>query len=328
MTGKKIIFIGIGFLICFNVVAWSAVFDFLTAPPLKVVFFDVGQGDAAFIEIGGLYQILIDGGSGRGVLEKLSDEMGFWDKNIDLIILTHPEKDHLEGLIFVLEQCKVDDIVWTGVKRETAVFEAWQDALTQEERQGAEIKIAQAGQKIIFSLRPLGKISPFLIFGVQAPRETSGVESAETPEVEELALPEFSLAIIEILHPFEDLEGTEPKDSNKTSIVAKLDFGETDFLFTGDIYDSQEKEMIEQGIDLKAEVLKLAHHGSKTSSSSEFLQAVLPQIAVVSCGKNNSYGHPHQQVLERLKGDGIQVLRTDEKGDITIESDGRSLIIK
>lgn len=321
MPDKKIIFIILGLLVCFNIVAWFAVFYFLTASPLKVVFFDVGQGDSAFIEIGGLYQVLIDGGPGRGVLEKLSGEMGFWDKSIDLIVLSHPEKDHFEGLISVLEQYKVDNIVWTGAERETAVFEAWQKALAQEEKQGAEIKIAMAGQEVIFPLAPIPQIQ-------------KAVEESSIPEVFPPASPApqppgfLEYAVIEILYPFENLEGTEPKDSNKTSIVVKLDFGQTDFLFTGDIYDDQEKELIEQGIDLKSGVLKLAHHGSKTSSSFEFLQAVWPQVAVVSCGRDNSYGHPHGQVLERLEEYGIQALRTDEKGDITIESNGSSLIIK
>jgi len=257
--------------------------------------------------------------------------MGFWDKSIDLIILSHPEKDHMEGLISVLEQYKVDNIVWAGVEKETAVFEAWQSALAQEEKQGAEIKIAWVGQKIIFSLRPLekaltGKTSKVFEEGTQGVVETdsssstSGVFREETQRV--------STVVVEIFYPFEDLAGTKPKDSNKTSIVAKLDFGQTDFLFTGDIYDSQEKELVKQGSDLKSSVLKLAHHGSKTSSSSEFLQAVLPQIVVVSCGKNNSYGHPHEQVLERLEQYNVQVLRTDEKGDITITSNGQELIIE
>ena len=283
MENKNFIFLGLGLLLCFNFVAWSAVFHLVTARPLKVVFLDVGQGDAAFIEIVGLYQILIDGGPGTKVLEKLSEQMPFYDRTIDLVLLTHPEKDHLEGLVEVLNKYQVDSVVWTGVLRETAVFEEWQKALENEK---ATIKIAKSGQKII-----------------------------------------ISKAILNILSPFENLAGVSLKDSNSSSIVSKLSFGQTSFFFTGDIYASEEKELINKGVDLRADVLKIAHHGSKTSTSEGFLQQVSPQLAVISVGENNNYGHPSPETLGRLEKSGAKILRTDENGDITITSDGFNLII-
>jgi len=105
--------------------------------------------------------------------------------------------------------------------------------------------------------------------------------------------------------------------------VAKLIFGKVSFLFTGDISKSVEKELVEK-FNLDSDVLKVAHHGSKNSSSEEFIKKVFPEIAVISVGKNNTYGHPHQQVLDILEKYGIKILRTDENGDIEIISDGEN----
>ena len=106
------------------------------------------------------------------------------------------------------------------------------------------------------------------------------------------------------------------------SIVLRVDYGSTRFLFTGDAEREVEKQMLENGSDIKADVLKVGHHGSKTSTSSEFLKAVSPQFAVISCGSGNSYGHPHKETTELLKRCGVTYFRTDEQGTVTVYSDG------
>jgi len=126
----------------------------------------------------------------------------------------------------------------------------------------------------------------------------------------------------------ENLEGQTFKDSNNTSIVAKLVFGENSFLFTGDIDKSAEGKLIESGVAINSNVLKVAHHGSKTSTAEEFIREVFPEIAVIQAGKDNPYGHPHQETLETLTKYGINILRTDLDGDIKIFSDGENLKIK
>lgn len=281
--GKKFIFLCLTTLVCFNIVAWSAVFEVSRAAPLGVTFFDVGQGDAILVEFGAQYQILIDGGPGGKILEKLSQEMPFWDRSLDLVVLTHPEKDHLEGLIQVLEAYQVDYVLWTGVIHDTDVFREWQRVL---EKEGAKIKIADRNKRFLTS--------------------------------------RFNL---EILFPFENLENVKPEDSNETSIVLRLIFQDISFLFTGDIYEFQEKKLMEKEINIDSDVLKLAHHGSKTSSSEMFINSVSPQIAVAQVGRNNPYGHPHEQVVNRMKEDGIKLLRTDQDGDIRIISDGTNLAV-
>ena len=122
------------------------------------------------------------------------------------------------------------------------------------------------------------------------------------------------------------MEGKLVKDSNNTSIIAKLVFGQTSFLFTGDATRSVEKQLLDQVEQLDSDILKVGHHGSKTSSSKEFIEAVSPEIAVISAGKNNKYGHPHPEVLDNLAG--TRIFRTDLNGDIKITSDGTSYNIK
>ena len=263
-----------------NILAWIVVFDLSKPRFLEVIFFDVGQGDAIFINTPKRQQILIDGGPTSAILEKLGKEMPFYDRTIDLIILTHPERDHLAGLLEVLEKYKVENILWTGVERDTTEYEEWQKLIKKE---GAKIYIVPSVQKI-------------------------------TMEKD---------ILMNFLYPSENLAGKELENSNDTSIVSHLVFGKNSFLFTGDISKSvEEKLIIRENSCLDSDVLKVAHHGSKTSSSEEFIAKVSPEIAVISVGKSNSYGHPHQEVLETLKKYGIKILRTDQNGDIKIISDG------
>jgi len=278
---KNLIYSILGFLFFLNILAWLAVYDLNKSQFLEVNFFNVGQGDAILIETPQRHQILIDGGPSSVILEKLSKEMPFWDRTIDLIILTHPERDHLAGLIEVLKRYQVENILWTGIVRDTPEYQEWQKLIKEE---NAKIFIAKSGQKIKWSRTVLDHF--------------------------------------EVLHPFENLEGQEFKDSNNTSVIAKLVFGENSFLFTGDAYKSTEQELIDRGVDLNSDVLKVGHHGSKTSSSEEFIKNVSPEIAVISVGKDNTYGHPNPEVLETLKKYGIRILRTDLDGDIEIISDG------
>lgn len=274
---KNPVFVILGVLFLFNVLAWVGVFQ-LNQPYLEVTFFDVGQGDAIFIETPEGHQILIDGGpSGERILEKLGDEMPFWDRIIDLIILTHPEHDHMAGLLEVLKRYEVENILWTGIVRDTAEYEEWVRLIGEE---GANIYIAESGQRIVWDATPDIRGSH--------PRQ------------------------LQVLHPFESLERQGFKDSNNTSIISRLVFGENSFLFTGDISKSIERQLLlleKQQLD--SDVLKVAHHGSKNSSAEEFIKAVSPEIAIISAGKDNSYGHPTQEVLDIFEKYGINILRTD-----------------
>ena len=133
-------------------------------------------------------------------------------------------------------------------------------------------------------------------------------------------------AVITILHCWP--EAVQQSRTNDSSIVLRIDFGSTSFLFTGDAEDWSEYMMIDSRVNLKADVLKVSHHGSGTASTEEFLKAVQPEYAVISVGKNNEYGHPHRNVLDRLSSIGASVLRTDELGTIIIESDGKNITLR
>ena len=278
---KKLSLLVILFLFLANLVVWQIIFYLNKDNSLEVTFFDVGQGDAIFIETPYKNQILIDGGPNSLILEKLAQEMPFWDKTIDLIILTHPDKDHVTGLLSVLESYDVERILWTGIVRDTSQYDKWKELIQEE---NAEIIIAHSSQEI-----KIGKVS------------------------------------LDILYPFESLEGEEIKDSNDTSIVSRLIFGNNSFLFTGDATKVSENKII-SNCELNSDVLKVGHHGSKTSTSPKFLENVSPDIAVISCGKDNPYKHPHEIVLKNLEEFGIKILRTDQDGDIKIISNGNYLI--
>ncbi len=288
MRGKSqnFLFSILATLFCLNVLAWVAVYELSQPRFLEVIFFNLGQGDAIFIETPKNHQILIDGGPTSAILEKLAKEMPFWDRTLDLVILTHPEKDHLAGLIEVLKRYKIDFILWTGVVRDTFEWREWQKLIDAQRKKGAELIVARAGQRI-----------------------------------------SASKMVLDLFHPLENLAGQPLKDSNNTSLVAKLIYGQNSFLFTGDIYQSEEEKLIKAGFDIDSDLLKVAHHGSKTSSSEEFVAKVSPEIAVIQVGKDNKYGHPHSEVLETLAKYGIKILRTDQHGDIKIISDGISLKI-
>ena len=308
ISGKSAFKVLLG-LLCLNILAGFVAYNLSRSRILEVSFFDVGQGDAIFIQTPQRHQILIDGGPDLTVLEKLAKEMPFWDRTIDLIVLTHPEHDHMRGLIEVLKRYKVENILWTGIIRHTDEYDEWRKLIREEK---ARIYIARSGQKIIFHAS-----------------DQCNLKKSEPCDY------------LSIFFPLENLEGKDIRGSNNTSIVAKLTFGKNSFLFTGDAGRLVENKLVGQDISLGSDVLKVGHHGSRTSSGEDFIKAVLPEIAVISVGGNNEaggdncnnkkrnrYGHPNCEVLALFKKFGIKVLRTDLEGDIKIFSDGRKIKVK
>lgn len=261
-----------------NIPLWLAVVSREPDNYLTVNFLDVGQGDAIFIETPFHNQVLIDGGPGSAVLSQLGQVMPFYDKEIDLVILTHPDADHLSGLVEVVERYKVNKVVTTGVKTNTKEFQVWQKAI---QNKNIPIQIAEADQVI--------KLSQNIH--------------------------------LYVLTPFEDVDGKEVKDLNETSIVNRLVYGDFKALLTGDAEFKTEKELLERDIFIDSDVLKVGHHGSKNSTSQDFLDVVSPEVAVIQVGENNRYHHPTAEVLGRLKN--IKVYRTDQDGRIEVKSDGK-----
>ena len=288
---KKAFFIVL-FLVVLNFFAWREIYNLNKPALLEVVFFDVGQGDAAFIKTPKGHRILIDGGPDDTIIKKLEKEIPFYNKYIDLVILTHPHSDHLRGLIDVIETHKVHNILSTGVIEDMKDFKKWEELLENQ-----NVVIAKSGIRII-----------------------SGD------------------VFLDVLYPFEILEGESFKDSNNTSIISRLVFNNNSFLFMGDAYKEIEEDLINfknlckdsneeicEIIVLDSDVLKVGHHGSKTSTSEKFLSEVTPNVAVISSGRDNRYGHPHEEVLANLNNFAIETLLTSKLGDIRIISNGNIL---
>lgn len=239
---------------------------------LKVIFLDVGQGDAILIEQG-QNQILIDGGpSGQRLLEELGKYVPFWDRKIEVVMATHPDADHIGGLIDLMRTYQIGQIIDTQTQSESQLYKKYREIISQKNIEEAD-GIKGINMKI-----------------------GEGVE-------------------MKILSPPENYNPAE-KDTNLNSIVTRLSFGENSFLFTGDLPSDGEQALIKSVENINSQVLKVAHHGSKYSTSEEFLKAVSPRDAVISVGANNRYGHPVPEILERLKNLNINIFRTDEKGDI------------
>ncbi len=254
---------------------------------LKIYFFDVGQGDSIFIETEDDKQVLIDGGPDNKLIQRLSEAMPFWDRTIDLVILTHTDNDHLVGLLEVLKRYKVKGIIETGIECKKPECLAWKEL---KEKEKAAVILVKLGEAVV-----LDKNTKILI-----------------------------------LNPLENLSDKKVSKTNNTSIVAKLIYGSGEgfskagiasgysVLLAGDIEKQIEEKLILAGIDIDTDYLKIPHHGSKTSTTEEFLENTSPLMAFISLGRDNPYGHPHQEVTERLEKRSIKYYRTDELGTILL----------
>lgn len=250
---------------------------------LTVSFLDVGQGDAIFIDAPSGRQVLIDGGPGSSVLRELASVMPWYDRSIDVVVATHPDADHIEGLVSVLERYTVQTILVSSVEGTTALA----DTFTQKaDEEGGGVVVVQRGDVI-----DLGKG-----------------------------------ARLEILFPDRSVPRVA---TNVGCIVARLSYGDTAFMLPCDATADVEEYITRlDGRSLQADVLKAAHHGSKTSSAAAFVAAVSPAYAVYSRGCDNTYGHPHQEVIATFAQLEVPTLDTCLEGRITFVSDGSSVLRK
>lgn len=287
-------------LILGNVALWSVLYkenDRDNTGTLTVIFLDIGQGDAIFIEAPNGNQVLVDGGSNAKVLHELGKLMPWYDKSIDMLVATHPDLDHIGGFVSVLKRYKVKYLLEPGVESKTLTSSTVHE-LAQSNR--VKIVTARRGMRII-------------------------LDDSRDKKV-----------IMTVLFPNKDVSKDDPNDA---SIVMRLTYGDTEVMLTGDAPVSVEKKLVyldNKPIDanaplsdlrLASDVLKVGHHGSKTSSTEEFVMAVNPNYAVISSGKDNKFGHPHAEVLSILAKFSVNVLRTDERGTIIMKSDGRKFVL-
>ncbi len=253
---------------------------------LHISFLNVGQGDAVLIQRGS-QQILVDGGPvPQAIGLALGKKMPFWDRTIDLVVLTHPHNDHVTGLVEVLHRYKVKQVLYTNMDFKSDIYDEWLDLVGEKD---IKYTLAQAGQQI-----------------------------------------NHGEVMVEVLNPqIPLLTGTE-SDIDNNGIVLRLKIGEVSFLLTADIMWEAEFELITCRANLTSTVLKVAHHGSGTSTTSEFLAVVSPQLAIISVGEGNPFGHPSDEVMGRLEQKLGQenIYRTDEHGTIEFITDGERLWVR
>ena len=252
-----------------------------TAPDSKltVTFFETDRGDMILIETPGGRQALIDGGENPdGAVRALGKRLPFWDRSLDLVVLTHPHADHVGGLLKVLERYEVDLVLDAPVEYETGIYDSWLDAAGSSAKRRP---IAVPGQWIALDQDVLLEVI------------TAGPAAWSS-------------------------------DVNDASVVLRLHYRDVSFLLTGDMTSATEAWLMERGSDVSATVLKVAHQGSRGSSSQKFLEAVSPALSVIPVGARNQFGHPHAETLERLAAaaPGAHGIVTADRGDVTVTTDG------
>lgn len=284
----------ISFLIWFSVIGYNRNY-------LQVIACDVGQGDAFLVTLKD-FQILIDGGPNNKVLECLSDNMPFWDRTVEVIILSHPQKDHFGGLIDVFESYDVRYFLTTPIDSSSIEWRVLEKLV-----EGSNTKVINpvSGDKYRFGLIYIDILHP-------------------TEEFLSVNLDDYHFGSSEnVLGAY-----TSKKDPNELSLVLVLSYKDFDALFTGDIGPGISDELAKVFVlssSQRIEYIKVPHHGSKNGLTKALLDAVEPKVAVISSGKGNSYGHPHKEILEMLNDKNIKILRTDETGRVVVKSDGGDL---
>ncbi len=262
---------------------------------LEVVTLDVGQGDAAIVRFPDGKTMLIDGGIqrsyydekrqrlveydvGERVIEPFLDANGI--RQLDLVVLSHPDLDHGGGLAYILQNYKVMRVI--GI---------------------ADMQLEASTHKRLRSIAKARDIPHSFPYAGE-------IDLSPT-------------ATLSLLHPI-DAASTDLMDANKNadSLVIKLSYGEVDILFTGDIESAGETRIIGSQQDLRSEILKVPHHGSRTSSSVQFIDAVQPRYAIYSLGQRNQFQLPHPEVVDRYQESNCRQLRTDQLGAIILKTDG------
>lgn len=242
---------------------------------MRVHFLDVEQGLCILVQLED--EVLIYDGGERdtsSLVVAYIKDLGITE--IDYMISSHYDADHVSGLIGCLNAFDVKNVIGSNYEHDSKLYDSFMDAVEAE--------------------------------GLQMEYPKVGTEYS------------FGEAVITILSP-EEIS----RDSNSNSVAIKLTYGESDFIFTGDADYGSERNMVASGMDLDCEVLSVGHHGSASSTSEKFLQATTPEYAVISCGEDNSYGHPHKEVLKLLEDFRVEILRNDEMGTIVVETDGENI---
>lgn len=270
-------------LIIVSLLLWFVVIRENHKGILTFAVLNIGQGDALWIESPTGVQVLVDGGPNNTLMREVPYIMPWYDRHIDMIVVTNPDKDHYEGFISLMKKYSVDTVLEPGTTNKSDTY-----ATLEKEISDKKIKkvTAQRGQVI-----DLG-----------------------------------GGAYLQVLFPDRDISGLP---SNDGSLVMKLVYGETSVMLQGDSTAKIEDYLLTLGTTtLKSTILKAGHHGSRTSSTEEYVRVVDPEWTVISSGINNDYGHPHIETVETMEKLKISTYDTCNNGRLVFESDGKSFILK
>jgi len=278
-------------LLVIATVIWAAVFTTPESGKLQVSFIDVGQGDSILIKSPSNHYILVDGGPNpEAICLALGEALPFWNRTIDMVVLTHQHDDHANGLIEVVQRYNVKQVLYPPdqlYKEENSDYLPGSLELSNTiSSNGIKCVTAQAGQII-----------------------------------------DIGGATIEVLNPPEQAYEDTDSDIDNNGVVLRVSMGEVSFLLSADMYWDGELLLVCEQPVLQSTVLKVGHHGSKSSTQPYYLSAVNPQLAVISVGAANRFGHPSEEVVERLNtyvGEDM-VLTTMDEGTVTFTTDGKRL---
>lgn len=276
---KKFIFPFVG-LISFIIFPVLVLFSWFGDDSLRIWFLDVGQGDAILIQTPGKKQVLIDGGPGKDTNFLLSRYLPFWDRKIEAIFLTHPDADHSNGLIEILKTYDVDNFYSSFYLFQAKDFGENTDEINELKRLVKKRK--SSGRKIC------------------------GLKQAAFDKIE-----------LWLFWPLCDKE-TLTENRNSSSLAILLRYEEFEALFLGDLPNNYQNQLSVANYFQNIEVVKIAHHGAKNGMNKGLLEKTQPGVAVISAGKNNRFGHPHEETLKTLKELNIVVKRTDENGTVEV----------
>lgn len=283
---------------------WLTTWSWSQNQGFKVVFCNIGQGDATLVSIG-TTQLLMDGGPGRQVLACLERHLPLGDKLIEVVVASHPDADHIGGLIEVLNHYQVGKLISGPEGKDTEVYRKLLQEINKH-RESGELQVSNlySGDRLTFG-----------------PVQATVVWPERQWVADRLSLassnPNGSTAVL-------GANTTDP-DINDFSLVLHVQYGNFDLLINGDAESSvQDEELLTGLIPSDIEIMTEPHHGSRNGLLDEWLSNVSPQMTVISVGAKNRYGHPAPEILQRLQAAGVKVLRTDQFGDIVVESDGEN----
>ncbi len=288
--GYIFISIFIGFILLWQFIAS------LLDDRLSITFCDVGQGDSAYLRFPDGRDMLIDGGPSAKVLQCLGKSMPFWDRQIDVVVLTHPDMDHFGGLLDVAQRYRIGMFLHNGRENSAPRYRELQKTLS---RRGALMKSVAEGDVLT-----IGDVRALVLWPSRdIAFDTLGVSSDETSS--------FRI------------------NQNDRGIVLHIRYGTFDAVFPADVDERVQHDLLDRfSFSDKIEIFKVPHHGAETSMTEDFLSVVQPIIAVISVGANNRFGHPAPEIIEKLAKYGSKIFRTDQNGSITVRTDGKRITVE